>query len=101
MHICSASNSSKEAHLYCGEGGHNGRGPEPVGDHGEVGEMPLYAGVQDGLGSGVAQRGPVLVQQVHQLLCDAPEELYCFMLNTKYETLLMLIYHQISSDKAG
>ena len=55
-----------------GEGGHDGRGPEPVGDHGEVGEMPLYAGVQDGLGSGVAQRGPVLVQQVHQLLANVP-----------------------------
>ena len=45
-----------------------------MGDHGEVGEMPLYAGVQDGLGSGVAQRGPVLVQQVHQLLAHIPEK---------------------------
>jgi len=41
-----------------------------VGDHGEVGEVALYAGVEDGLGPGVAQGRPVLVQQVHQLLAD-------------------------------
>ena len=39
-----------------------------MGDHGEVGEVPLDARVQDRLGSCVAQGGPVLVQQVHQLL---------------------------------
>ena len=44
-----------------------------MGDHGEVGEVALYAGVQDGLGPGVAQRGPVLVQQVHQLLANVSE----------------------------
>ena len=61
-------------HLYGGHCRNNGRGAEPVGDHGEVGEMPLYAGVQDGLGSGVAQWGPVLVQQVHQLLANVPKK---------------------------
>jgi hypothetical protein len=38
-----------------------------------VGEMALYAGVKDGLGPGVAEGGPVLVQQVHQLLADVSE----------------------------
>ena len=58
-----------------GEGGHYGRRPEPVRDHGEVCEVPLYAGVEDGLGSSVAQGGSVLVQQVHQLFCDHPEKI--------------------------
>jgi hypothetical protein len=43
-----------------------------VGDHGEVGEVALYAGVKDGLGPGVAEGGPVLVQQVHQLFRNQP-----------------------------
>ena len=37
-------------------------------DEGEVSEMSLYTGLQQGLGPGVAEGGPVLVQQVHQLL---------------------------------
>ena len=44
-----------------------------MGDHGEVGEVSLYGGVQDRLRPGVAERGAVLVQQVHQLLADNPE----------------------------
>ena len=55
------------------EGGHDGRRPEAVGDEGKVGEVPLDGGVEDGLGPGVAQRGPVLVQKVHQLLADESE----------------------------
>ena len=43
-----------------------------MGDHGEVGKVALYAGVQDGLGPGVAEGGAVLVQEVHQLLRDHP-----------------------------
>ena len=39
-----------------------------MGDHREVGEMALYARVQDDGGLGVAERRPVLVQQLHQLL---------------------------------
>ena len=39
-----------------------------MGDEVEVSEMSLYTGLQQGLGPGVAQGGPVLVQQVHQLL---------------------------------
>ncbi len=56
------------------EGGHDGGRAEAVGDHGEVGEVALYAGVKDGLGPGVAEGGPVLVQQVHQLFCNQPAQ---------------------------
>ena len=55
----------RECGHYCG-------GAEAMGDHGEVGEVPLDHGVEDGLGGGVAQGRPVLVQQVHQLLGDHP-----------------------------
>jgi hypothetical protein len=37
-----------------------------------VGEVALYARVQDGLGPGVAEWGSVLIQQVHQLFADVP-----------------------------
>ena len=63
-----ANNNNDIAHLDGGEGGHNGGRAKPVGDHGEVGEVALYAGVQDGLGPGVAEGRLVLIQQVHQLL---------------------------------
>ena len=49
---------------------HDGGGAEAVGDHGEVGEVSLDAGLQDRLGVGVAQWRPVLVQEIHQLLAD-------------------------------
>ena len=52
------------------QGAHDGRGAEPVGDHGEVGEVTLDGGVQQGGRVGVAEGGAVLVQQVHQLLAD-------------------------------
>ncbi len=45
-----------------------------MGDHGEVCEVALNGGVKDGLGPGVAEGGPVLVQQVHQLLADVSEQ---------------------------
>ena len=54
------------------QGSHDGRGAEAVGDHGEVGEMSLNAGLQHWLGSGVAQGGPVVVEELHQLLTDVP-----------------------------
>ena len=41
-----------------------------MGDHGEVGEVSLDAGLQDRLGVGVAEGRPVLVQEIHQLLAD-------------------------------
>ena len=44
------------------ERGHDGGGAEAVRDHGEVGEVALYARVEDGGGPGVAQRAAVLVQ---------------------------------------
>ena len=74
--------------LDSGDGGHDGGGPEPVRDHGEVGEVSLRtgsgirgrkwiyyldAGVEQGLRPGVAQGTPVLVQEVHQLLADKSE----------------------------
>ena len=55
------------------EGRHNGWRTKAVGDHGEVGEVLLDGRVQDRLGTGVAQGGPVLVQKVHQLLADHSE----------------------------
>ena len=59
--------------LQGGEGGHDGRGAEAVRDEGEVSEMSLYTGLQQGLGPGVAEGGPVLVQQVHQLITKESE----------------------------
>jgi hypothetical protein len=50
-----------------------------VGDHGEVCEVALNGCVQDGLGPGVAEGGPVLVQQVHQLLADVSENKYILL----------------------
>ena len=39
-------------------------------DHGEVGEVTLDRRVEDLVRAGVAERGTVLVQEVHQLLGD-------------------------------
>ena len=58
--------------LHGPQGGHDGRGAEAVGDVREVGEMSLNAGLQHWLGSGVAQGGPVVVEELHQLLTDVP-----------------------------
>lgn len=54
------------------EGGDDGGWAEAVGDEGEVGEVTLDGGLQYDLWPGVAQRWPVLVQQVHQLFGDLP-----------------------------
>ena len=56
--------------LNGGQPSHDGGGAEPVRDHREVCEVPLDVGVEDGLGPGVTQGAPVLVQEVHQLLGD-------------------------------
>ena len=50
----------------------NGRGSEAVADHGEVCEVSLDAGVQQGLGPRVAQRAAVLVQEIHKLFTNKP-----------------------------
>ena len=55
---------------YRCQGCHDGGGTEAVSDHGEVSEVPLDAGLQDGLRVGVAEGRPVLVEEVHQLLAD-------------------------------
>ena len=57
-----------ESYLNGRHGSNDGGRAKPMGDHGEVGEVALYAGVQDGLGPGVAEGRSVLIQQVHQLL---------------------------------
>ena len=43
-----------------------------MSDQGEVGEMSLNTLVQDHGGFGVTERRPVLIQEIHQLLCDQP-----------------------------
>jgi hypothetical protein len=52
----------------------NGRSAKAMGDHGEMGEMSLYGRVQQCDWLGVAEGGPVLVQQVHQLLRNKSEK---------------------------
>ena len=49
------------------EGGDDGGGAEAVGDGGEVGQVSLYAGLQDGRLADVTQGAPVLVQKLAQL----------------------------------
>ncbi len=60
------------SYLDGGQRGDDGRRAEPVGDHGEVGEVPLDRRVEDLVRAGVAERRAVLVQQVHQLLRNYP-----------------------------
>lgn len=63
-----------EVVLQGGEGGADGGRAEAVRDEGEVGEAALDAGLQDGAGPGVAQRSPVLGQQVCELLTQLSAE---------------------------
>ena len=56
-----------DTHLDGREGGDDGGRAEAVRDEAEVGEVPLYRGVEYLRGPRVAQRRAVLVQQVHQL----------------------------------
>ena len=55
----------------------DGGRPEPVGDGGEVAEVPLDGGVQHWGVVDVAQRAAVLVQEVGQLLANHPGEKHC------------------------
>ena len=43
-----------------------------MSDQGEVSEVSLNTLVQDHGGFGVTERRPVLIQEIHQLLCDQP-----------------------------
>ena len=52
------------------EGPHDGWRSEAVSDHGEVSEVTLDGGVQERRRVGVAERRPVLVEKIHQLLAD-------------------------------
>ena len=46
-----------------------------MGDQGEVSEMSLDTLVQNHGGFSVTERRPVLIQQIHQLLCDQPGQI--------------------------
>ena len=65
--------------LDCAQRGHDGGGPEPVGDGGEVGEVPLDGGVQQGLGPRVAQWATVLVEELHQLVAHVPATIHTYL----------------------
>lgn len=54
--------------LHRRQGGHDGRTSEAVRDEREVRQVALYVRLEDVLRPRVAERGPVLVQQVHELL---------------------------------
>ena len=49
-----------------------------MGDHGEVGEVPLDGGVQDHGGLGVAQWAAVLVEELHQLVAHIPATIHTY-----------------------
>ena len=59
-------------YLDCCQGSHNCWRSEAMGDQGEMSEMSLNALVQNHARLSVTQRRPVLIQQIHQLLCDQP-----------------------------
>ena len=63
------------AYLDCCECCHNGWWSEAVCDEREVRQMSLDCGIQNLLRSSVAERRAVLVQEIHQLLCDCPEKM--------------------------
>ena len=69
------------------QGGHDGRGAEAVRDVGEVSEMSLNARLQHWLGAGVAEGGPVVVEELHQLLTHVPE-LFLIRITRKYRNYL-------------
>ena len=68
--LCMFILSARETHLNSRERGDDGGGAEAMRDEAKVGEVPLDRRVEDLVGPRVAQRRAVLVQQVHQLLCD-------------------------------
>ena len=63
---------SNLTHLNCSERGDDGGRAKAVRDEAKVGEVPLDRRVQDLVGPRVAERGSVLVQQVHELLHNDP-----------------------------
>lgn len=73
-HLVESFEGLGEVVLQGGEGGADGGRAEAVRDEGEVGEAALDAGLQDGAGPGVAQRSPVLGQQVGELLTQLSAE---------------------------
>lgn len=73
-HLVESFESLSEVVLEGGERGADGGRPEAVRDEGEVGEAALDAGLQDGRGPRVAQRSPVLGQQVCELLTQLSAE---------------------------
>ena len=79
---------------------HDGGRPEAVRDQREVSEVALDAGVEDLLGARVAERGAVLVQQVHQLLCHHPAD-YQVKCEQAQDTYLRLVCLNIKRNKIG
>ena len=63
--------------LHGPQGGHDGGGPEAMSDVGEMSEMSLNAGLQHWLWPGVAEGGPVIVEELHQLLTHVPGTQSC------------------------
>ena len=70
-----------------GERGHDGGRPEAVGDGGEVAEVPLDGGVQQGLGPRVAQRAAVLVEELHQLVAHIPATIHTYFEHAQWTPL--------------
>ena len=60
-------------YLDGGEGGDNSRTAKSMRDERKMRQVALDIGLQDDLWSCVAQRRPILVEQVHQLFGDLPE----------------------------
>lgn len=62
--------ASSPTYLNCCQCRNDGRRTETVWDQRKVRQMSLYRGIEYVLGSGIAERRSILVQQVHQLLRD-------------------------------
>lgn len=60
-------------YLNGGEGGNDGRAAESVSNERKVRQMALDIWLQNDLRPRVAQRRSVLVEQVHQLFGDLPD----------------------------
>ena len=89
-------------YLDCGKSSYNSWRPEAVSDEWEMRQVSLDSSFQDLLWPCVAERGAVLVQQVHQFFSDHPViQNYPVSYNTKKHsgrakrdpTILKILYH--------
>ena len=76
MRLCAIEKTKINQFRYLdgGEGGDNSRTAKSVRDERKMRQVALDVGLQDDLRSCVAQRRPILVEQVHQLFGDLPEK---------------------------